>query len=629
MAELIDINPSVLASLLESIADSDGVLVCRDQIPVLEDDAICRAFSIFMFEMFSSDDEGLSFSHADSGTTLTYNGIGVKLIPGGQLTEAIPDLLKALHSLSWRNADVYSIHGEALYEDLAGNMPASIDIQLMPRDIPADANLDADVANFSAAVAGGGAAAAASDTDFLSVFRAGNNLPPATLAAPEIITPPPAASEGMGIGVHVNYIPDSFDPLDTEPRIPEEMPSLAAVAPPAETRRPVITLDTASPVAGAVRVPAATSSPSPAPSPARAPASEAKAAAPMGGEGLDSKGGNGDIAQSVVRQVVVAPSLASSSLPLASDSDAASGRGGHAKIHDAERTHGTRASVPCPSGPVALGDAIIVLDAPWDRLSAERLAALAAHGGVHHDVVRYEPGTVAREASGAVWDVLAELPSGADDGDAARSLVAALWPDLRDDHLLILSLLLMLKVERGDEERHAGAVWSDLLAVAQLDADELLGRLFRATDQGGLLGKLVVGLRSTIVSSIAAGGLGRLGMSLWAFALRDTCPTGGRASPALSFTPMAAGGDSRVVVISVDALDKFGVGEFLAAGAMRWAAVLSETRRGVGAARGRASEAERAAEAVMQGLDPQVIAALERRILSLKIGAVAAVPGSR
>ena len=610
MAELVDIDPSVLASLLDAIADSDGVLVCRDQIPIPDEEVICRAFGIFMFEMFSSDDEGLSFSHADSGTTLTYTGIGVKLIPGGQLTEAIPDLLKTLNSLSWRNVDVYSIHGDALYNDLASNMPASIDIQLVSRDIPADANLDADVANFSAAVANGGAAT--SEEDFRATFRAANNIPPVPPPPPELVIQGPAAQEGMGVGVSFNYIPES---VKTKPGIPEvqgEMPPMvtAAAMASAAISRPVIKLDTASPVSETVHVP----------SPA-APSQVTRTAAVTGvtppvGNSLDGKNSS-ETPLETLRSAVVAPSPGSSSLPSVSGDDGANGRGAHVAITG---MRGKCAPAPCPFGPVTLGDAIVVLDAPWDRLSDQHLATLVTQGGVCRDVVLCEPGTLAYEASGAAWDVLAELPSGADDGDVARSLVAALWPDLRDDHLLILSLLLMLKAERGDDVRPAGSVWDDLLAVAQLGADELLGRLLRAADQEGLLGVLVGKLRSTIISSITtSGGLGRLATSLWAFALRDVFPANGPACPTLSFTRLALGGDSRVVVISVDALDIFGVGEFLAAGAIRWATVLSDTRRGVGAVKVWATEAERAAEAVMQGLDPQVIAALERRILSLKI----------
>lgn len=616
MSHLKDIPTTVLASLLESVQDNEGILVCRDELKEWADEAVCRAFATYQFDLFRGIDDGLTFSHADSGTSLCYNGIGVTLATGGNITEAMPDLLRTLHDLGWHNIDVYSAHGEDLYYDLARYIPAHIELELRSCDIPTDANND--LRALSEMIESRQIGGPSTEEQFMDVLRGEVGMPPlASTAGPSSFTPPVDAKPGMGIGL--NYIPDigSDDPMDFAPQVPDLgsggiAPSPVSVATPSAPRaftggpRPVFELSTGSPVAES----GAASPPSPAsPSPLPVEASRPPAPATISAVKLATAE---VIEETHHRSAPPAPAARVKGVdeknPASSNTKSGTALPFARPVMSGNlEKYLVRQDVPV--GPVEIGDAIVLLDAPWHRLDAAHLSEWQSEGGRPREIVRIELGARRLSKQHANWSPLMEFNSIADDWALLHGLVSAMWPT-KGDFLPMLGLLLLLKAENADG---TPPQLGDLFGLAMLDSDALIERMTLIEHE--MLQEVMPFLDPLRQRQAMETTLRRLAEDIGPLVLIDKLKAGNLAnSPHLSFVDVARGGDSRIFVVALDSMDLDGPAEMFASGLMRWIFRLAETQRLSFAKTKSAAEAE--ASKVLEGMSPEMREALQK-VLSL------------
>lgn len=614
MSKLVDIPPSVLASLLESISECEGVLVCRDTLPAMDDDAVGRCFSTFMFTQFSGgSDNGLNFSHEESGTSLCYTGASVALAIGGEVSDALADLLKVLFQLGWKNIDVYSETGEGLYHDMCMSIPASVDIQLTACDIPV--GLSDDMAAFSQQVSRGGGDS--SVDQFMSMFSedAGVPAPSSTSssAAPSVVagTQHAGTSPGMGVSVGVasNYIPDDgLDPYDQAPMVPGATPDVVEGV---GIQRPLIRLSTASPVAGiddavegkgvdvekSIQASAQHPLPSPAPS---TPSFGAPVVAPVAAPTEDGSGVRAAAgAHAPIVPLVDVGAVAEPPPPSPSPF-----------------VKGCLAATPVqfPSDPIYLGDAVVVFDTPGNRLASSVLEQVRAGARGRRDVVWIEPGASVASDQHAGWALFDEIPAGADGLALMRGLVASLWPDDAQAQLQIMALLVLLRAEgQGYGSAVSVSLKNVLDAVLGVEDRSILSRLAAAAQTGGKIAEQMLQTLYRQNQGYVATTTARIVDTLWSVPLLDEQ----KGAPSLSFIQLAKGGDDRVVVVVLDSLDSGGAAEFLAAGMLRWVTLLRDSRRITASAVEPVSAAEKAAAQILQELPADAVAALSK-LLSLK-----------
>lgn len=619
MSHLKEIPTTVLASLLESVQDNEGILVCRDELREWADEAVCRAFATYQFDLFRGIDDGLTFSHADSGTSLCYNGIGVTLATGGNITEAMPDLLRALHDLGWRNIDVYSAHGEDLYYDLARYIPAHIELELHSCDIPTDANND--LRALSEMIESRQNGGPSTEEQFMDVLRGEVGMPPLASTAVAVespsFTPPVDAKPGMGVAL--NYIPDigSDDPMDFAPQVPGLgsggiAPSSASIATPSAPRaftggaRPVFELSTGSPVAelGAA-------SPSTPASPSLLPVEASRPPAPATISAV--KLATAEVIEETHHRS--APHAPAARVKGVDEKNPASSntKSGTALPFARPVVSGNlekdlvRQDVPV--GPVEIGDAVVLLDTPWHRLDAAHLSEWQSDGGKQREIVRIEPGTHLLSKQHANWSPLMEFNSIADDWPLLQGLVSAMWPT-KGDFLPMLGSLLLLKAEST-----AGTPpqLGDLFGLAMLDSDTLIERMTLNEDE--MLQEVLPFLLPLRQRQAMEATLRRLAEDIGPLVLIDNRKAGNLAnSPHLSFVDVARGGDSRIFVVALDSMDLDGPAEMFASGLMRWVGRLAETQRLSFAKTKSAAEAE--ASKVLEGMSPEMREALQK-VLSL------------
>lgn len=192
MSTIINLSQEELHSALADMHNQEGVLICKGEQAAWDEMAIGRAFSTFLFSPSPSDTDGsgLSFCHDDTGTIVNYQGRVLTIECGSNgLLDAMGDLLLVLNALGWVDIDVYSVHGDAFFNDLAERIPARIanDINMELQEPPEGVGAD-EMAAFSASVsaAQSGAVPVSSANEFLEEFRRGENLAPAA---------PPAQAE--------------------------------------------------------------------------------------------------------------------------------------------------------------------------------------------------------------------------------------------------------------------------------------------------------------------------------------------------------------------------------------------------------------------------------------------------
>lgn len=614
---LVDIPHAVLASLLEAVNESEGVLICRNEIETSWDESqVGRAFAIYQFNLFqgNSGDGELTFSHEESGTSLTYTGTAVTIAFGGHITEALSDLLQALYQLQWRNIDVYT-NNEEFFDDLARCMPASVDIDLERCDVPVD--LSEDLTAFSAAVAANAYSAESNVDEFNRVFAASEGVAPPP--APSVVSAPaqPAisAAPGMGVGVGVkhNYIPDESDLALPVPGLVSAGGDDEAFAEP-HAAAPLVVAP------GAARRAFSLSSPSPVAEPVvgAAPVAEAPVSAPISPvpeaplQGVVPAvapaarvGEDGINAVAVVEAAIAAPPVHVA--PVVADESVSSA----AQVDVAPWVMESWVS-----GPIRIGDAVVVLDSSLRPLSDAQLEELRTEGGRQRKVVRIEPGASVVTGEHVFWSPGAEvsfLRSDEEDGNLAvlRGLVASLWPNGARDHLVTLALLVLLDVE--DDCSPAGSLGA-LLNLAQQGMDSVLARLEDSRRSSRLLDRLVPMVRD----SGSAASLGRLVGDLWAVPLMGWAAAyAGGDSPPLSFAQVARGGDERIFVVTVDAMEEAGVEVFVVGGLMRWVARLAHSRRVKPVAAAVESAAVQEAAKMLEQLPPEMVAAM-KAVLSLK-----------
>lgn len=585
MDSLVDMAPSVLASLLESLEDCEGVLVCRDQLADWEEESVARCFATFQFQSFASGDDGLRFTHVDSGTSITYSGVAVRISVGGDLPEALPDLLRTLGQLGWCNMDVYSQQGDALYEDLARLMPASVDIQMRLCEVPTE--MSSDLRAFSAEVEKAGTGGT-STQDFLRVFREESGLPPVTAPEePEFKPVNPGAQVNDQIGVARNYVPD-VNPFDMAPQVPGgateavDMPVEATAVP----KRPIIRLNSASPVMSAPAAGQPVSAPVPAPVQPAA--------------GLPDEPGNGvrvtvAAAAPVTSPVVPEPKASEPAAELKAVTPAAFFEpefpGRIAPPSPALLDESFNHAMLSPKATIQLGAATIVVDAPWHRLSDEDIASV----GSGRSIVRVEPGHPKQQM--ASWALGDEIPVEADGWRVGQALASALWPMNTAAQVVALAALLTLKA------RSTTPVTLDDLRTA-------------ANNPGWFASPEVDLALSTALTSISVPVLAET----WARIFRDLwskpSPSSLESAPApMSFRRLLDGDDDRVFVLTLDDLDLGTAAEFEVAGMLRFAQRLAGSRRLRAPVKEQLSQAEREAAEVLQRLaarDPDAVARLLR-----------------
>lgn len=609
---LVDIPHSVLASLLESVnnRESEGVLICRNKIEAWDTDQIARAFAIFQFNLFAgtNGDGELTFSHEESGTSLSYTGIGVSIAYGGQITDALPDLLRALSSLGWSDIDVYSMADE-FYDDLATGMPASVDINLSRRDIPAD--LSEDLTQFSAAVAAS-AHDTTSDTtsnveEFNRVFAAREGLSPPSPTIQQTPLPvQPAATPGMGVGVRNNYIPEDSDLALPVPAVAgeEDLPVPMVVAP--GEARPAFSLLSPSPLTDTATVAAPSADTTAVSAIPVVPVQEvAPVSIPVAPVGIKQEETAAAAKNVISGEAMVPPRCAVSSAVISeSSSDGMAG-------DDWGRT-----SIPLLVEPILIGDAVVVLDSYRHPLDPAVLKNLRNEGGQQREVVLVEPGASVVTTEHVFWSPCAEVAyllnmDGTDELGALRSLVASLWPNDARDHLLILALLVLLCVEANDDHP---ATLSNLLKLAQLEPSAVIAKLKDIRPPNPLIETLI----SQAMAMNCGSSLERIVEVLRAVPLTnwDTAYEGDN-SPPLSFFRVAQGGDKRIFVVTIDAMDCGCVEEFLALGLVRWVTRIAKSRRIFRRKATEVSAAEQQAAKMLEQLPPELIAAM-KAVLSQK-----------
>jgi hypothetical protein len=595
------LTQSLLASFLADIAENEGVLVCNDTLPPWDEFAVSRAFSTFQFSPFAAGDgdgSGLNFHHIDSGTTLCYHGAGLTVGVGGHIVEAMDDLLRVLSELGWKNVVVYSINGEAFYSDLIRHMPATVDIQLELKDIPDDVEMSglselSRHANQAQQQMQNATAPVSLNDEFMSVFR-----------------------QTEGIQSSPSIASDNSVSLDTPT---EENALISGSSSPRQTPPRTITLNSPSPVA--VSIPVSPANPQEYPhddldlvipklveediSPLSQPAGRtSETISPSPAMGISVA-----VVPTVspppiptpsvpVRDAVVAPSPASETVQNTVSDPVAVSPAAPTKISSTMEqetlVHPSPATVITQTDVYRFGAGIVVIDAPWSRVTAADIESLSMEGGVKkpRKIVFFEPGSLDRSERHVSWNPFDEIPDGRRGVEIARSLVAALWPDYKAAHLFLAALLSMVKEEGRKDDRSVGI--SDFLQAADAGVEANIRRLQNLGAVDPFYFKFASIIQKHIFSSSEPLGarmqtvdriLEQIVPDLWPSLLYEAADSGLEGNDAyprnstISFLALAKGDDSRVVVISLDSLDQGSVAEFLVKGLARWVACLAQSER--------------------------------------------------
>lgn len=578
------LDNTVLASLLEPLDDSEGILICKNEIPYRDDDSTRRLFGTFQFTEIDGLDGGSHYRYTNSGVVICHTGPSINVLIGGDVPEAIPDLMRALDQLGWKHVDIYSRHGEAFFNDIARHTPASVDLNITLREVPID--LSDDLADF-ARKANEASAEAFDDAEarFMNILRSDAGLPPSSIStAVETADAQPEQSRlGMGVAVGVahNYVPDSnideFTPMVPAPiPLSDEQPattvSISAAPKPAQAR-PVISLATPSPVAqnhAQAIVESVATHDIPNTTGASGPVGSTKS---DHSHSVSVKPASGATEANPVQKRVL-PSPAPMSAP-------------HVR-----RNFETRSVSPdFPTAPISLGDSLIVACLPERRYSDEELLQLA-NG---RDIVIFEPGAATWSDHHVSWNLLAERPG--------MDLVAALWPNEKQDHLAIHAMLTLAR------EQPTRQSLANLLALAtQNISDELFSQFAEAGIHTQLVDHLWMQHR-----------LGLLDVSLWRMVVDLWSASTTTCARQIQFSGLADGSvKPLLVLVRVDAMDVGSAAEFLAAGAVRWAFRLANSQRAVTTAIPKVplSEKEELAAALVSQMPPEVLSLFKRIVNS-------------
>lgn len=551
MTQQNTLDQTVLASLLEPLEDSEGILVCGDEVPYRDEDSTKRLFGAFQFFGIDGLDGGQHYRYAGSGVVICHTGPSVNVLIGGDVTEAIPDLMRALDQLGWQNVDVYSTHGQAFFDDLAKHMPASVHLDVSLREIPAE--LSDDLQDFArqAFAATGGAGEASVEEKFMSMLRSESSLSPSP--APNFAVAPSVQKEtvnpgmGLAVGVSHNFVPED-DPADLSPTVPLPIPPTekppvnptpfaAQEKPKAAMARPVIPLATASPVA--------------APQSQLQVESVAMLADPVPTSESETNAVALEPARSVVEQAIPAVRTAAMKQEVQLPFPAP------APTLNARRDFESLVISPdFPDAPITLGDSLVVVCLPKRGYSDADLQELAGD----RDIVIFEPGAVNGSNRHVGWDMI--------DEQAGVDLVAALWPNEKQDHLAVHAMFALAR------HQPAPRSLSSLLTLATQDIESAI---FPQLEAAEIDPQIVDYLHMQHRLGLLDVSLWRMVVDLWSAARLEESQ---QAAVRVSFSALAG---RRVkpllVLVKLDALDSGSASEFLAAGALRWVSRLAISQR--------------------------------------------------
>lgn len=544
------LDHTVLASLLEPLEDSEGILVCCNEFPFRDEDSTKRLFGTFQFTEVEGLDGGQHYRYMDSGVVICHTGPSINILIGGEVPEAVPDLMRAIDQLGWRTVDVYARHGQAFFDDIARHMPASVDLDIALQEVPVE--LSDDLTDFAReAAAEGNVDYADVETNFMNMLRSESGLPSSPAPSLALAAVPAEQTEsvnvgmGMAVGVAHNYVPDAVLD-DFAPTIPmpipsaEEQPAQAGpVASPAKPQaasvRPVISLATASPVVAPQGRHQAESAAIPA-KPAPTVVSEQQVNSTEPARSMDKQPAQ------TLRMAETTPEMRP---PCPTP------------ISGVRHQFDSRISPPeFPDEPISLGDSLVVVCLSERFCSEADLQELAAG----RDVVIFEPGAVKLSDRHVSWNMIDE-PAGLD-------LVAALWPYAKEDHLAVHAMLTLARLQPAPHSL------SGLLALAKQDIEsEIFPQLAAAQIDPQVMEYLRMQHR-----------LGLMSVALWRMVV-DLCSAAElerlhQSIARVSFSALAARQvKPLLVVVRLDALDSGSAAEFLAAGALRWVSRLANSRR--------------------------------------------------
>lgn len=596
MTQQNTLDQTVLASLLEPLEDSEGILICVNEVPFRDEDSTKRLFGAFQFFGIDGLNGGQHYRYASSGVVISHTGPSVNLLIGGDVTEAIPDLMRALDQMGWRNVDVYSPHGQNFFDDLVKHMPASVQLDVSLRDIPTELNVDLrDLARQASAATV--ANDATDEANFMNMLRSESGIPPspatASFAEPimqkETVNPGMGMGVGVGVGVGVshNFVPDT-DPADFAPMIPSPIPaaeeyaanttlSASSLKSQSPQMRPVISLATASPVA----VPHDMSKTKPVVMPANQASiivSEQKAVVvePEPTRLIDEQ-----LATTIMQKSkVIVEKQAPCPVPVSAPG--------------VRHNFVSRLVFPIfPEAPITLGDSLVVVCLPERSYSDESLRVLAED----REIVIFEPGAVKVSDRHVRWDIINE--------QAGVDLVAALWPQAKEDHLAIHALFDCV---RDQSSPHS---LSDLLALAIQDIDSVILPRLQAV---GTDSQVMDYLRMQHRLGLLEVSLWRIVVDLWSVATLEPAQ---QSVARMSFVALA---ERRVkpllVLVRLDALDAGGGGEFLSDGALRWVSRLAISQRVATPpdVTNQHSETEQLAAKLVSGMTPELLSILQRLV---------------
>lgn len=122
-------------SLVEDWNDFEAVLVCTNSLPEWDDAATKRAFQTYQFDDATTSGDEPTFKHVETGTIIHYEGNELAIAYGdGGLYDVFLDLIPALHSLGWEEAEIYHPQTtmNALLADIGKAIPASMSFEVRP-----------------------------------------------------------------------------------------------------------------------------------------------------------------------------------------------------------------------------------------------------------------------------------------------------------------------------------------------------------------------------------------------------------------------------------------------------------------------------------------------------------------
>lgn len=541
-------DKTVLASLLEPLEDSEGILVCTNEVPYRDDESTKRLFGTFQFTEIDGLDGGPHYRYTNSGVVICHTGPSINVLIGGEVPEAIPDLMRALDQLGWKDVDIYSRHGQAFFDDIARHTPASVDLNITLREVPID--LSDDLADFARqATAASAESFENAEASFMQMLRSDAGLPPSPVSTPQEAPAADVEASNLGMGVAVgvahNYVPDS-DADEFAPMVPAPIPLIGeppvnalpiSAAPKPAQARPVISLATPSPVD---LQPVPQNRPPAAVEPVLAQDLHRTSGASRLVGGTTS---TNSISVKQVTEVQEETPVQKRATPSPTPMPAA-------QVRHKFESHPV--SSDFPAEPISLGDSLVVACLPEHRYLDEELQELADG----RDIVILEPGAATWSDCHASWTLLDEH-SGVD-------LVAALWPNEKQDHLAIHAMFTLA------QHQSAPHSLSNLLALAGQDISD---ELFSQFADAGIHAQLIDHLRMQHRMGLLDMSLWRMVVDLWSAAAM-TC------SRQVLFSALAERQvKPLLVLVRLDAMDFGSAAEFLAAGALRWASRLANSQR--------------------------------------------------